>query len=341
MSIRLTTDRTATINRVNILNYPIIRSNNLIQNPGNVDVLIVAGGGGGGALASHTMPGASGGGGNRGPLGDSTPYRYNGSNSYISNPSGTTISYGGGMGAGAGTMTIPPAIVGSGGGGNSNWNTAADPAGQPNYAGTPGQGFPGGIYAPSSPAGGGGADQAGTPAGEPGAGLTGGKGGDGRPSWITGANVIYGGGGGGGSLGGFPLYAGGGRGGLGGGGGGSGGAKGGSGANISGGGITDGAYYSELGTYENTPLGSYGPGAVNSGGGGGGGFHGPASGAPTAPPSVDGSRWLGGAGGSGIVVLRHPVASSIGTVTGGGNVLYVGSTNVVYVFTSSGTITWS
>jgi hypothetical protein len=147
--------------------------------------------------------------------------------------------------------------------------------------------------------------------------------------------VIYGGGGGGGALPGFSLYAGGGRGGLGGGGGGAGGADG------YGGGATANAYYSTNGTYINTPLGSYGPGAVNSGGGGGGGSHGRTQYYLSAPPSVDGGRWLGGAGGSGIVVLRHPVASRIGTITGGGNVLYDGSTNVVYVFTSSGTITWS
>lgn len=341
---------------------------NGIQNPGFVDVLIVAGGGGGGSGGSyspfqigggggaggvitsslqvgtgtHTV--VVGGGGSRGPAdGGEGNYNYSGANSYISGPRGITIAYSGGMGAGTDNPggPIAPGIRGSGGGGNGNWNNPGA-GNQPNYAGTPGQGFPGGIHTPSSPAGGGGADQAGTPAGAPGAGLTGGKGGDGRSSWITGANVIYGGGGGGGSLPGFPLFAGGGRGGLGGGGGGAGGARGNFGANISGGGITDGAYYSALGTYENTPLGSYGPGAVNSGGGGGGGSHGDVDGtAYTAPPSVDGGRWLGGAGGSGIVVLRHPVASSIGTVTGGGNVLYVGSTNVVYVFTSSGTITWS
>ena len=344
---------------------------NGIQNPGFVDVLIVAGGGGGGAIhiapfggaygggggaggvitsslqvgtGTHTV--VVGGGGDRGPAGngpESTPYRYNGSNSYISGPRGTTISYGGGMGAGAATMTIPPAIVGSGGGGNGGWNIPDNTANQPNYAGTPGQGFPGGIHATSSPAGGGGADQAGTPAGAPGAGFTGGKGGDGRPSWITGANVIYGGGGGGGG-GSVGFTDGGGRGGLGGGGGGSGGSGSNFGANIAGGGNLISGYYSVVGTYENTPVGSYGPGAVNSGGGGGGGSHSqyqPEYNNQSAPPSVDGGRWLGGSGGSGIVVLRHPVASSIGTVTGGGNVLYDGSTNVVYVFTSSGTITWS
>jgi hypothetical protein len=108
-----------------------------------------------------------------------------------------------------------------------------------------------------------------------------------------------------------------------------------------GGGLTSNAYYSTDGTYENTPLGSYGPGAVNSGGGGGGGTSYNTAYYLSAPPSVDGGQWFAGAGGSGIVVLRHPTVSRIGTVTGGGNVLYVGSTNVVYVFTSSGTITWS
>ena len=74
---------------------------------------------------------------------------------------------------------------------------------------------------------------------------------------------------------------------------------------------------------------AYTPGDTNTGGGGGGGRGG----------SNLQYGAAGGNGGSGIVIIRYPSLFALATTTGGANVTYANA-NVVYTFTSSGTITF-
>jgi len=191
----------------------------------NVEYLVVAGGGGGG--------GAVGGGGGAGGslLGNAS---ITSGNVYT-----VTIGAGGPAGSaplttagGSGTNSVFSTFTATGGGGGGAYQTnnglnggSGGGAGglTTRGTGTPGQGNDGGT-APGGgfgAGGGGGASQVGTN----GSGVTSGKGGDGIPSLITGANVIYGGGGGGGGRTDGPSP----NGGAGGAGGGGAGGKGGAG----------------------------------------------------------------------------------------------------------------
>jgi hypothetical protein len=76
------------------------------------------------------------------------------------------------------------------------------------------------------------------------------------------------------------------------------------------------------------PAGPGFSGVMNTGGGGGGGTM---SGSPNQP---------GGAGGSGIVVIRYPSFLRPATSTTGSPQTYVSGPYRVYVWTSSGSITF-
>jgi hypothetical protein len=280
----------------------------LVPSNNTIEYLVVAGGGGGGndmgggggaggflegsfsisQVGSYTTTVGNGGAGARagtdGPRGD------NGQNSSIVGGSTSIIAFGGGGGASDHDNAIYPAggvnngqTVGSGGGGSggANNNSGSGYGGSRSGTGTPGQGFNGAGGAGAwFPGGGGGAGQNGS--------ANPGKGGDGKPSSILGPTYWFAGGGGGS---GYSSI--GGNGGRGGGGGGAvlttfGGPDSINPASGGGGGGPN--------SQTNTPGGNA---AVNSGGGGGGGSH-------------FNSNNFGGRGGSGIVVLRYPIATPIG-----------------------------
>jgi hypothetical protein len=67
-------------------------------------------------------------------------------------------------------------------------------------------------------------------------------------------------------------------------------------------------------------------GTANTGGGGGGGY--------------SSGTWRPSAGGSGIVILRHPDTFSTATTTGSPTVTTTGGFKI-YTFTGSGTIIWA
>jgi hypothetical protein len=75
----------------------------------------------------------------------------------------------------------------------------------------------------------------------------------------------------------------------------------------------------------NTPGGAA---VVNSGGGGGGSSW------------TSGSR-LGGSGGSGIVIISYPSSYAFASATTGSPTVTVTGGNIVYSFTSSGSITFA
>lgn len=180
----------------------------------NAEYLTVGGGGsGGGNPAAPYGGGGAGGGGfvtSTANITVGAPYLIQiGAGSAVNGSTGgntifsSSISYGGGPGTGGGGDPAP-GQPGSSGGGGGCAISGTDPANNQG-AGIPGQGYPGGAGAyrngnnPTAIAGGGGgAGQAGVPGFS--VSLPAGKGGDGQPSLITGANVIYGGGGGGGGL---------------------------------------------------------------------------------------------------------------------------------------------
>jgi hypothetical protein len=231
---------------------PIPAANAAAYPATSVNYLVVAGGGGSGYNAG------SGGGAGGVLYGTAT----------VANTTTYSITVGGGGAASVGSDPSrgssgnPTSLIGgalsftaTGGGGGGSGGVNGTPGGSGSGApgdapgvgsGSPGQGYPGGqgvgTAASRAAGGGGGATQAGTSGT---AGTVGGKGGDGYPTFITGANVFFGGGGGGGVHGGP---------------GGAGGAGGG-------------------GVAGNSPSGAGTPGATNSGGGGGGGsgYSGPAS----------------------------------------------------------------
>ena len=185
----------------------------------NLEVLTVAGGGGGGPSPSGFSGGGGGGGGVAfsnvlifqgitGGIGYLISVGSGGAAGANGSPSifGSNTIFGGGAGRNGtpGSGAVPTAVFGhpggSGGGGGGTANTTAQSQGGSgfNFPGPSQQGFPGGAGNGGAPAainggGGGGADQAGFAGNATHAG----NGGNGRPSLITGANIIYAGGGGG------------------------------------------------------------------------------------------------------------------------------------------------
>ena len=265
-----------------------------------VEYLIVAGGGGGGGVIG-------GGGGAGGFLAGTTTvtaqtypvivgagglggFSYNSSvqlgfSGTGSSALGQTAVGGGGGGALGGNDVRYNGSVGGSGGGASGLNNLG-------AAGTEGQGFSGGAAAGAGSSGnngggGGGASSKGIDAINA---LSGGRGGVGKESDITGTLYWYAGGGGGGSR------TSNGPGGIGGSGGGG------------NGGTTDTSKTST-------------DGIVNTGGGGGGGGH---------NGSTAGAVRSGGNGGSGIVVIRYPLQSLQPIQASGGTVSEITENGVTY-----------
>ena len=240
---------------LNVSNAPVLSN--------TVEYLVVAGGGGGGA-----GPAVGGGGGGAGgvrlgigftvtagtysvTVGSGGGQSANGTPSSISNPTSSITATAGGSGGGffGGLGPPSPSVIGapggSGGGGGAYSSASVGPGGNGNVGGAlyglP-EGNPGGngFHNPGSYAafgGGGGANGSGisySAPGTPGANASGGRGGDGIPTSISGISSSYGGGGGGG---GHPPGGGvGGSGGSGGGGAGSSGPGGTNGTTNTGGG---------------------------------------------------------------------------------------------------------
>jgi hypothetical protein len=269
----------------------------------SLDYLIVAGGGSGGSGSGFNAAGGGGGAGGvlQGAVSISVGDTYtltvgnggataapfalgnNGTNSVFN----TLVAIGGGAGASHTVVSQSPNNIagsagGSGGGGSGS--TALGGVGGAGGAGTAGQGNNGSAGAndqPLSGGGGGGAATAGVAAAT-GNGARAGSGGAGILSNITGTPIYYGGGGGGGIYSYYYTpYIGAlpGLGGIGGGGNGSG---------------------------NNSTAGA--DGTANTGGGGGGGT--------TNDPNLSPSGTNGGAGGSGIVVLRCSSAFEIAEASG-------------------------
>lgn len=224
-----------------------------------------------------------------------------GSNSFICTSAAGNILLAIGGGGGGGTNTIPghDAYPGGSGGGTGIYTTCAV------AAGIPGQGFPGGLMNtpggpwPATGSGGGGGGGA-NQTGESPPSQTGPGGYGGNGCLLSITGVAT-------------YYAGGGG----------------------GGGIVT--------STPNRPAGIGGcggggpggppnsngcPGCTNSGGGGGGG---------NSMPS--GTSCLGGTGGSGIVILRHPSDYNTANTTGTVSVIANVAGYVIYCFTGSGTIT--
>lgn len=196
--------------------FEFMTSGSLTCTEGTVEYLIVAGGGG--SAPSNQQSGGSGGAG--GLLSGVTPI--------ISGTSTVTVGAGGAIstqgdnsvfgsltaiGGGAGFYSADGGDGGSGGGGGGGYGTSGSTSGG---AGTAGQGHAGGIGykqngIPVSSAGGGGAYEVGGDSGY----ATGGSGGSGVTSNITGDYVFYAGGGGGGARNGTPGIGGAGGGGNG------------------------------------------------------------------------------------------------------------------------------
>jgi len=173
---------------------------------GNViDYLVVAGGGSGGPGVS----GQAGGGGGAGGLRTGTYVANLGSFAMVVGAGGSVTAPTNTGNKGSNSSIFSNVIISSGGGGGgaSIGLAAADMAGgsggghgaggSTNAGGlsTSGQGFPGGANNNFQTGGGGGAGEAGRNSDNP---TSPSKGGNGAPSLITGANVIYAGGGGGG-----------------------------------------------------------------------------------------------------------------------------------------------
>jgi hypothetical protein len=208
-------------------------------------------------------------------------------------------SGGSGGGCGYGSSTTVPTTGGSG-------NTPSTSPSQGNNGG-------GGLNGTTNGAGGGGggAGAVGGNATSPGASPTGGVGGTGLSSSITGTLTFYAGGGGGGGYGGSA----GGAGGAGGGGGGS------SGTSTSGTGGSNGGFSGGLNA-------AGGAGGLNSGGGGGGG-------AITSGAGQSNAK-AGGKGGDGVVIIRY-LTSAVNGASGG--TATTDGSYTVRTFTSSGTLT--
>lgn len=268
----------------------------------NVEYLIVAGGGGG---SSGYSSGAGGGGGF---LTGTTPILSGTSYGIIVGSGGTGVSGSSGSWPNAkGTSGVSSSFAGiisiGGGGGAGNdsgpglggGSGGAGSRGGSAGPGTSGQGNPGGLSVTADSHGGGGGGGAGA-TGSNGTTSAGGPGGIGATSSISGTSTYYAGGGGGGTY--FNGTTGNGPGGTGGTGGGGPGGK-----------------YSG-GTQPGTA------GGINTGGGGGSGagFDGPTQSFP------------GGAGGSGVIILRY-----LGPQRASGGAITISGGYTTHTFTSSGT----
>ena len=297
--------------------------------PNNVvDYLVVGGGGGGGAGSTNwTQGGGGGAGGYRTFVSNPTTSPKNAPAGITVTAQGYAVVVGGGGaggtppcaagggnagnvssalgissagGGGGGSYSIPSgqgASAGASGGGGGNactgpgicggaGNTPSVSPPQGNAGGAANRAFAGPSSSTNMAGGGGGANAVGadgTGSGPVTPTAKGGNGGAGEPNYITGSNVTYAGGGGGGGAGvcssNNPGYGGGGLGGAGGGG------------NAATAGRT-------LNCVTWTPGGSGAAGTANTGGGGGGGA---ATGDSVSPEYGIG----GGAGGSGIVIIRY------------------------------------
>jgi hypothetical protein len=196
-----------------IINGPLPRASDvsylLVAGGGSGGSRHAGGGGAGGYLTNNSYPvtpGAQytvvvGGGGAVAP--GTTVSGINGSNTYISSPSITTINaVGGGGGAGGASSAKNGGSGGGGGGFQGAFGTGY------NYPGPTQQGYPGGApdQGPSGFSGNGGGGAAGTGVPNPGGG---GAGGVGLYNSITGSSVAYAGGGGGGGYFAVPGGAGG------------------------------------------------------------------------------------------------------------------------------------
>lgn len=273
-------------------------SNNPLQSQVVIEYLLVGGGGGGGGARTSSIRGGGGGGGGvvegktliqlNSPFainlgsGGAAGYDYaggtKGSNTTAFFPtavSGTVNAYGGGGGGGYNNWPSPGQGDGATGGGVSNYASQRGTSAIP--PGTPIQGYPGGLVdtggVPSNnraASGGGGAGEKGSDESP----TSGGPGGIGYLSTITGSSVYYGGGGGGGAT---SAYHSRGNGGSGGGGNG--------------------------GLAPPTSKGQGVDGTINTGGGGGGASVGPA--APGTSPE------RGGFGGDGTAIIRYPNALTL------------------------------
>ena len=275
-------------------------SNFVVTNPGSwneYEYLIVGGGasggsyvggggGGGGvlqgritSLSSQSYPIVVGAGG-AGAGSTSVQQSVQGNNGLSSSAFGFT-AFGGG---GGGRYPEIAGSAGASGGGSGGFQNSTGFGG----AGTTGQGFAGGNAIGGRPrgftggSGGGGAGSVGGPSTN--AINTGGDGGAGTFSAITGTTLFWGGGGGGGN---FADGARPGNGGIGGGGGGTSNT-----ANVAGIGGGLALNTGGNGSPNGDPNNIGGSGGANTGGGGGGNGH----------------HGLSGAGGSGIVIIRYPIA---------------------------------
>lgn len=298
----------------------VLTGNSTLQGTVTLDLrflaeYLIVGGGGGGGPTSTASPGGGGGGG-RVIFDDAfvinTPQTFTievgqggqggtggnntttGSAATSGGPSrfGDVIAAGGGRGGwgGVGTTAGAGAAGGSGGGAGRNPSISTTTGGA--ASGSLGLGNAGGtVFSPASStlggAGGGGATAAGAdPPGTGSGGGDGGNGGEGFSSEILGTSDVFGSGGGGGARGGGnPLVI---------------AVNGAGGTNAGSGGKPGDSGFS---------------GVANRGGGGGGGQR-----APVGASSDSGTD--GGAGGSGIVVVRYqgaPVAGSSGGVAGTGS----------------------
>jgi hypothetical protein len=280
-----------------------------VSNP-TVTYLVVAGGGSGGGYY------VGGGGGAGGLLTGSTILTL-GTTYTITVGAGGAITTGANTGANGNNSSLGSIAIAVGGGGGGYFfspftNTNGINGGSGGGAaytgttvglGTSGQGNNGapGNSAPNQGGGGGGAGSAGSNTSGTAYNI-GPDGGSGIASSITGSTVYYAGGGGAGG----DVWGGSGQAGGGNGGGGNTGGQGGSGGTVTG--ATSGT-----------------SGAANSGGGGGG-----------AGGNV--TTITGGAGGSGVVIISLPLAFGGTTYTGTPQITTT-STNIIYTFRSSGSIT--
>jgi len=314
----LTVTLTGTFPAADYINTNLTLSGLTVAAPVLTTYLVVAGGGGG--HGSYQSPGG-GGGGAGGYL-----TNYSGTAITLSSATNYTVTVGAGgvrgIGDGSSITALPTngsnsifstitSIGGGYGGGYSNFQSnSGGSSGGEAYGGglgspTGGQGYSGGSASSttsSQNAGGGGGAGGGGSSANSANNTPGGDGGFGLSNAITGSNVFYAGGGGGGA--GYQQNAGGQNGGTG-------------GSSVGGNG---GASSSVVSTATGQP------GVTNTGSGGGG------AGGPVG--AINLTEIPGGAGGSGIVILRYPNSFTISGLSG--TTTTVG-TDKVTTFTTAGT----
>ena len=223
-----------------------------------------------GTLSPTSIPLSVGAGGSQGPFGTGQ-HGNQGTNSVLTLPSVTVTAFGGGGGGTSDNISNSDAgrPGGSGGGSGSRPPGSVGTATQTSGTGYTGYGQNGGQGGPNPPNSGGGGGGGAGQAGGNYQGSKGGAGGNGRQSDITGSSIYYAGGGGGGNFHSTPRSAGG----------------------SGGGGRGNQGRQSDF-----TPDSSGIAGTANTGGGGGGAADGQGSNQPAG---------IGGAGGSGIIVISY------------------------------------